>query len=105
MAATFPIEVCCAFERRFVTRTVSVADGSTIEQAIVASAIDEEPGLPDWRVTGVGVNGQRRRVDDVVAMGDRIELLRPLLADPKADRRRRVERSREQSRGSASTRD
>jgi putative ubiquitin-RnfH superfamily antitoxin RatB of RatAB toxin-antitoxin module len=97
MAATFPVEVCCAFETRYVSRIVEVTTGTSCEQAIVASGIEAEPDLPDWRQTGIGVHGQRRRAGDPVEPGDRIELQRPLVAEPKAARRERVERARDRA--------
>ncbi len=94
MAATCRVEVCCAFETRYLTRAVAVDAGTTLAEAVEASGIEAEPGLPDWRTTGLSVFGQRRRAEDAVADGDRIELARPLLADPKDARRSRVQRER-----------
>jgi putative ubiquitin-RnfH superfamily antitoxin RatB of RatAB toxin-antitoxin module len=38
----------------------------------------------------VGVYGRLVALDDVLREGDRVEILRPLVADPKAARRRRA---------------
>jgi putative ubiquitin-RnfH superfamily antitoxin RatB of RatAB toxin-antitoxin module len=43
---------------------------------------------------GLAVFGKRRHWDDVVEPGDRVELLAPLVADPKLARQGRVERER-----------
>ncbi len=46
--------------------------------------------------TGYGVWGRARAKTHVVRDGDRIEIYRPLTADPKEARRRRVQKSRNQ---------
>lgn len=97
MAATLQLEVCFALAARFVSRAVTVDAGTSIEQAIVQSGIESEADVPDWRQYGVAVHGLRRRADDAVEPGDRIELQRPLIAEPKAARRDRVELSRDRS--------
>lgn len=69
---------------------LSVPAGSTVWAAVAASGIlGEFPDLDPAR-DGVGIYGQACRLDDFVGDGDRIELYRPLAADPKESRRRRA---------------
>lgn len=48
----------------------------------------------DWENAAAGVWGVRRERDAVPCDGDRIELYRPLLADPRQRRRQRVRAAR-----------
>lgn len=68
---------------------VRLAPGATIAEAIARSGLVEAYGL-DLAALGVAVFGKRRSLDAEVREGDRIELLRPLVADPKAARRARA---------------
>jgi putative ubiquitin-RnfH superfamily antitoxin RatB of RatAB toxin-antitoxin module len=62
---------------------------ATIRAALAAA------GLSDEKIATavVGVFGRRRELHESLAAGDRIELYRPLLADPKQARRTRVRRT------------
>lgn len=67
---------------------VELDQGATVEQAIRASGLlAEMPG--DLRC---GVFGRLRNPGDVLFDGDRVEIYRALLADPKAARRARAAR-------------
>jgi putative ubiquitin-RnfH superfamily antitoxin RatB of RatAB toxin-antitoxin module len=46
----------------------------------------------DLTVSRVGIYGKLKTLDTVVRAQDRIEIYRPLIADPKDSRRRRVEK-------------
>jgi len=48
----------------------------------------------DWDQAQSGIWGQRRPLHTVLAAGDRIEVYRPLLQDPRAARRANAKRSR-----------
>ncbi|MEP7206861.1 MAG: RnfH family protein [Casimicrobiaceae bacterium] len=69
--------------------TVSVPAGATIAAAIARSGLVAVRSLDLSQLT-VAVFGKRRSLDAPVQAGDRIELLRPLQADPKAARRHRA---------------
>jgi len=69
---------------------VDVPEGATAAQAIAAAPLTERfPGV-DLASLEVGVWGVRASRDTVLREGDRVELYRPLEADPKEMRRRRV---------------
>ena len=83
------VEVVYALADRAVTRTLRVPPGSSVAEALRRSGIQERfEGRP---VTALPVACFGRRVDaaDAVKDGDRLELLRPLLVDPKEARRAR----------------
>ncbi len=89
MAEIIDVQLCYAAPDRIVLRALRVAQGTTIEQAIVASGVLAEfPELALGR-TPVGLHGKKRPLDTVLRARDRIELYRPLVADPTLARRRR----------------
>ncbi len=65
-------------------------EGATVEEAIRCSGIRDRPGGAGLLHAPVGIFGKRTRRDAVLADGDRVELYRPLEADPKQARRRRT---------------
>jgi putative ubiquitin-RnfH superfamily antitoxin RatB of RatAB toxin-antitoxin module len=68
--------------------------GATLADAIAASGVlGRHPEL-DLASAGVGVYGILRPAGAAAAHGDRIELYRPLAADPKEARRRRALRQK-----------
>jgi putative ubiquitin-RnfH superfamily antitoxin RatB of RatAB toxin-antitoxin module len=73
---------------------VGVAPGTTIEQAIRASGILERYPQIDLATQAVGIFGERAALSERVRDGDRVEIYRPLVADPKEARRRRASRGR-----------
>ena len=92
MAERLHVQVCYATAIREIVRDLLVAPGTTIEQAIAASGIlIDVPGI-DLAVQPVGVFGKKRPPETVLREGDRIEIYRPLLADPKDSKRRRAEK-------------
>lgn len=71
---------------------VEVPAGATIEEAIRACGILKRFPEIDLTHAAVGVFGARASLLDTVRAGDRIEIYRPLIADPKEARRRRARR-------------
>lgn len=87
------VEVVYALPEKQYLRTVSLPEGSTVEQAILASGLTELRKEIDLAVNKVGIYSRAVKLQDTVAEGDRVEIYRPLLADPKELRRQRAERS------------
>jgi len=74
--------------------SLSVQEGVTIREAVEQSGIcSRYPGI-DLGAGRVGIYGKLCSVDQVLAEGDRIEIYRPLLADPKEARRKRASRQK-----------
>ncbi len=71
---------------------VDLAKGSNIEQAINHSGILERFPEIDLQVNKVGLFSKIKKLDTVLNSGDRIEIYRPLLADPKEARRQRAKK-------------
>jgi len=85
-----PVEVAYARPDEQVILPLEVAPGTTLGEAIQASGILERFPEIDLRVNKVGVFGKIARPDAVLSPGDRVEIYRPLIADPKEARKRRA---------------
>ena len=84
------VEVVAAWPSRARSVEVEMPDGATVRDALAAAGFVPLPG------TGAvaGVHGRRVSLDAALEEGDRVELYRPLAADPREARRRRAGRRR-----------
>lgn len=90
-AEKIEVEVAYAAPQRQITKTVALPAGSNVEQAIRASGLlDEFPEI-DLALQRVGVFGEFARLDESLHGGERVEIYRSLIADPKEARRRRAQ--------------
>jgi uncharacterized protein len=74
-------------QRRY---TVDLADGGTVREAIEQCGVLRDHPQIDLARDGVGVYGRLVALTSVLRDGDRVEILRPLVVDPKAARSRRA---------------
>lgn len=88
--AMIEIEVAYATPARQLLLKIRVPEGCTLEDAINRSGIREE--FPDMVVdeSAVGIFGRKAKPGKELQEGDRVEIYRPLIADPKEARRRRA---------------
>ena len=86
-ATTIPVEVAYALPERQALLKVDVSDGATVKQAIEASGILNLFPDIDLEKNKVGVFSKVCKLDRVLQAGDRVEIYRPLLIDPKQRRR------------------
>ncbi|QIX96615.1 RnfH family protein [Cedecea sp. FDAARGOS_727] len=93
MSREIQVEVIYALPQKQYLRKVKLEEGSTVEQAIVASGLLELRDDIDLRQNKVGIYSRPAKLGDAVQDGDRVEIYRPLIADPKELRRQRAERS------------
>lgn len=90
MSETIKVEVAYATPEKQRIVVLEVAAGTTARQAVLASGIATQfPGL-DAATVKLGIFGKAVADDAVLRAQDRVELYRPLLADPKEVRRRRA---------------
>jgi putative ubiquitin-RnfH superfamily antitoxin RatB of RatAB toxin-antitoxin module len=68
---------------------VEVAPGATLADAVDVSGVVPRCGV-DPAHLGFAVHGRRAGADTPLTDGDRVEILRPLVGDPKSVRRRRA---------------
>jgi putative ubiquitin-RnfH superfamily antitoxin RatB of RatAB toxin-antitoxin module len=85
-------EVAYALADRQEVVHVSVAEGATVIDVLRASRLLERFPEIDAVTVKLGVFGQVVAHDHVVVAGDRVEIYRPLTADPRAARRARARR-------------
>ncbi len=91
------VEVIYATPERQQIRRLRLAPGATLRMAIESSDLLLEFPEIDLAVHCVGVFGRLVPEDGVLADGDRVEIYRPLLADPKQARRTRARRAKRSS--------
>lgn len=87
------VEVVYALPEKQYLRQVKLAEGSSVEQAIQASSLLELRHDIDLTQNKIGIYSRPVKLQDEVNDGDRVEIYRPLIADPKELRRQRAERS------------
>ena len=78
------VEIVLAWPRHFESVLLDVPSDATLMDAVRRS------GLPLDGVVAYAVHGLRAEPSQALHDGDRIEMLRPLQADPKDARRRRA---------------
>jgi putative ubiquitin-RnfH superfamily antitoxin RatB of RatAB toxin-antitoxin module len=91
---TWRVEVAYATPARQEIIEVSVRPGTTVEQVIRASGMLARFPEIELARQRVGIFGVIASLQDAVHDGDRVEIYRPLVADPKEARRVRAVRSR-----------
>jgi len=101
--APLEIEVVYGTPTRQEIISCTVEPNTTLEQAILASGIVEEFPEIDLAVNKVGIWNRIAKLTDTVKDLDRIEIYRPLLADPKEVRKRRAEKAKEEGRANKIT--
>ena len=67
---------------------LDLAAGATVGEAVAASGLGQRLAMPP--AISFAIHGQRASPDTPLAEGDRVEILRPLVADPKSARRARA---------------
>lgn len=90
--AKIRVEVIVAFPREHALVAVELEEGATVLDAIRASGLRERYPQIDPDQNGAGIFGRLVPLDTPLKGGDRVELVRPLAADPKELRRRRLKR-------------
>ncbi|WP_455425464.1 RnfH family protein [Dryocola sp. LX212] len=93
MSPDICVEVVYALPQKQYLRRVSLPAGSTVEQAIIASGLLELRSDIDLAKNKVGVYSRPVKLSDVLNDADRVEIYRPLIADPKELRRQRAEKA------------
>jgi putative ubiquitin-RnfH superfamily antitoxin RatB of RatAB toxin-antitoxin module len=88
------IEVVYATPDRQRRYPLEVAEGATISEAVARSGVLADFPEIDLARNRVAVYGRLATLGGRLNDGDRVEILRPLIADPKEVRRRRAARPR-----------
>ncbi|WP_213990028.1 RnfH family protein [Sodalis sp. dw_96] len=88
------VEVVYALPERQYLYPLTLPAGSTLKQAIDASGILALRTEIDLDKNKVGIFSRSAALEDILNDGDRVEIYRPLLMDPKELRRQRAERTK-----------
>ena len=95
MVDKIQIEVAYALPDEQFLFNEEVDKGSTVAQALAGSKLLIE--FPSLNIDKVGIFGKLVNSDTVLRSGDRIEVYRPLKADPRDRRRAKVEQERKEA--------
>ncbi len=93
------VEVAYAKPDMQVILSVEVPAGATAQTAVEASGILAEFPEIDLQKSRLGVFGKAIKVDQPLREKDRVEIYRPLIADPKEVRRNRAEAGKVMKKG------
>ncbi|KTB55931.1 protein RnfH [Pseudomonas viridiflava ICMP 13104] len=95
--ASIQVEVVYATPERQVLMTLDVPSGSSVRDALALSGISREFPELDLAQCAVGIFGKvvANPAERLLEAGERIEIYRPLLADPMEIRRLRAAKARE----------
>jgi uncharacterized protein len=92
------IEVAYATPERQRIIPLRVPAGLSVQECIERSQIAKYFPEIDLKEQKVGIWSKTVKLDHVPREGDRIEIYRPLIADPKAIRRRRADQAKDEGR-------
>lgn len=93
------VEVAYALPEEQVIIPLTIAEGSTIEDAIKASGLLSSYPDIDLSSSKVGIFGKLKKPDEVLREKDRVEIYRPLIADPKLVRKQRADEGKVMKKG------
>jgi uncharacterized protein len=93
------VEVAYARPDRQVIFQVHVLPGATAQQAIEQSGVLEKFPEIDLSKNKIGIFGKLGKLDAVLKAADRVEIYRPLIADPKEVRRQREAEGKRMKKG------
>lgn len=97
--APIVVEVAYATPQEQVLVALRAAAGITVEQAIQRSGILARFPEIDLAENKVGVFGKLATLTTELNPGDRVEIYRPLIADPKEARKRRAAEGKDMKKG------
>ena len=101
-ASTISVEVAYALPNKQTILQVEVAEGTTALEAAQLSGITGKFEEIDLDNAKLGIFAKVVSPGQVLRDGDRVEIYRPLIADPKDVRKARAARARERRSGEAS---
>ncbi|MHC9511277.1 RnfH family protein [Kangiella sp. M94] len=88
------VEVCYALPDKQTLLSLEVEVSATIEDIIHQSGILELHPEIDLARNRVGIFSKLAKLTDTLHNGDRVEIYRPLIADPKEVRKQRAQKNK-----------
>lgn len=99
VAPMIDVEVAYAKADEQVVLRVHGQKGMTLQEAVQKSGLLGQFPEIDWATVDVGVYGKIAKKDAMLNDGDRVEIYRPLIADPKEMRKKRAAEGKVMRRG------
>lgn len=97
------VEIIYALPEEQVLHSLEVEPGTTVEELVDLSGLLEQyPEIQLNKTNKVGIFGKLTKLDTVLRDRDRVEIYRPLIADPKEVRRQRAAAGKEMKKGAGS---
>ena len=93
------IQVVYALRDRQELVALRMPAGTTVQQALDASGLLQKHAEINLADNKLGIFGKLTKPDAVLRDGDRVEIYRPLIADPKEVRRKRAEEGKAMKKG------
>jgi putative ubiquitin-RnfH superfamily antitoxin RatB of RatAB toxin-antitoxin module len=103
MAEMINVDVCYALPEKQLLIKVKLPEGSTLQQALEASGVLVKHPEIDLKKNKFGVFAKLSKVDTVLRDRDRVEIYRPLIADPKEVRKQRAAEGKAMKKGAGDT--
>jgi len=88
------VEVVYALPQRQELVRLALPSGSTLQQAVEASGLLQKYPEIDLSGNKLGIYGKLAKLETVLRDHDRVEIYRPLIADPKESRKQRAAETR-----------
>lgn len=98
MANKINIEVVYGLPQQQTLLSLEVDVDLSVEECITLSGIAQQYPEIDLTDNKVGIWNRTCKLTDTVKDGDRIEIYRPLIADPKEVRKKRAEKAKQEGR-------
>lgn len=95
MSEDISVEVAYALPQKQEVLSLKIRSGAPVSEALERSGILRDFPEIDLASAKVGIYGKPVKLDAVLRDKDRIEIYRPLLADPKEIRRKRAAEGKE----------
>mgnify|MGYP001225608907 CR=1 FL=1 len=99
MAEMLNVEVCYALPDKQLLIPVKLPVGATLQQALEASGLLEKYQDIDLKKNKFGIFSKLSKLDSVLRDSDRVEIYRPLIADPKEVRKQRASEGKVMKKG------
>jgi putative ubiquitin-RnfH superfamily antitoxin RatB of RatAB toxin-antitoxin module len=99
MANEITIEVAYALPKKQTLLSFTAQDGISVKDAILQSGILKQYPELDIDKMDVGIFGKRTAMKIALRDKDRVEIYRPLIADPKEVRKRRAAEGKKMGKG------
>lgn len=101
MSETISVEVVYPLPQKQEIFTVRLAVGATVRQAIEASGVQQKYSEIDLAKNKLGIFAKLVKPDVLLRDKDRVEIYRPLIADPKEVRKQRAAEGKVMKKGAS----